>query len=198
MNYGYESFGPPPSHHDFSPQVHEQHIYLPSHHEDDEEDYHHVYHGKSKGHDLSIKDFFEIALTALAFLAFGLFVIQLLMNITVSTTHDFLEFSVIFGFFFLERDDGYDDACRHRSKVPKKRQGYPDSGQQRQRGVERAGPASAEVDRGRNGRPGGSRKLSQAGLVRGQPSLQGHHGWKEDMDTRLEVLNFFLLMFQKT
>ena len=89
--YGYPSYGPPMhgpppmSHHgDFIPTVHEQHIYLPSH--DEDEDYHHappMYHGKSKGHELTIKDFFEIALTALAFLAFGLFIIQLLMNITV-------------------------------------------------------------------------------------------------------------------
>lgn len=86
--YGYPSYGPPihgpplPPH-DFTPTIHEQHIYLPGH--DDEEEYHHapVYHSKGKGHDLSIKDFFEIALTALAFLAFGLFVIQLLMSITV-------------------------------------------------------------------------------------------------------------------
>lgn len=91
--YGYPSYGPPmhgppayahQSEH-FVPAIHEQHIYLPSH-DDEEEEYHHapVYHGKGKGHELSITDFFEIALTALAFLAFGLFAIQLLMNITVS------------------------------------------------------------------------------------------------------------------
>lgn len=86
MNYGsFGGYGPPPSHQDFAPQIHEQHIYLPSHDddEDEHEEYHHV--SKGKGHELSIKDFFEIALTALAFLAFGLFVIQLLMNITVSS-----------------------------------------------------------------------------------------------------------------
>lgn len=86
--YGYPNYGPPihgpPMHHDFMPTIHEQHIYLPDDHDDEE--YHHgpVYHSKGKGHDLSIRDFFEIALTALAFLAFGLFIIQLLMNITVT------------------------------------------------------------------------------------------------------------------
>ncbi|XP_016836835.2 uncharacterized protein LOC103315533 [Nasonia vitripennis] len=81
--YGYPNYGPP-MHHDFVPTIHEQHIYLPSHDDHEDDEYHHgpVYHSKGKGHDLSIRDFFEIALTALAFLAFGLFIIQLLMNIT--------------------------------------------------------------------------------------------------------------------
>ncbi|XP_011501620.1 PREDICTED: uncharacterized protein LOC105365210 [Ceratosolen solmsi marchali] len=85
--YSYPSYGiplngaPPLSHnHRFVPAIHEQHIYLPSQHNNEDE--HPIYHEKDKGHDLSIKDFFEIALTALAFLSFGLFVIQLLMNIT--------------------------------------------------------------------------------------------------------------------
>lgn len=87
-SYGPMSFSPAAVAHDFVPTIHEQHFYLPgSHHEHDHDDeYVHgpVYHEKGKGHELSVKDFFEIALTALAFLAFGLFIIQLLMNITVS------------------------------------------------------------------------------------------------------------------
>ncbi|XP_024945353.1 uncharacterized protein LOC107272229 isoform X2 [Cephus cinctus] len=76
-------------HADFYPAIHQEEYYYtaPNHHDDD----HHYYqrpssYGKGKGHDLSIKDFFEIALTALAFLAFGLFVIQLLINVTNVTT----------------------------------------------------------------------------------------------------------------
>lgn len=87
QHYGYghgEHFGHPG---EFFPAIHEEHYYhVPYHHEQPEhEEEHHkpVYHSKGKGHDLSLKDFFEIALTALAFLAFGLFVIQLLMNATV-------------------------------------------------------------------------------------------------------------------
>uniref|UniRef100_A0ABD2WTB1 Uncharacterized protein n=1 Tax=Trichogramma kaykai TaxID=54128 RepID=A0ABD2WTB1_9HYME len=93
---GYPSYGPPqvsygppmhhpapPAMHAYPPTIHEQHIHLPgnNYHEIEEEEYYPVHHVKSKGHDLTIKDFFEIALTALAFLAFGLFIIQLLMYI---------------------------------------------------------------------------------------------------------------------
>ncbi|KAK2588626.1 hypothetical protein KPH14_006394 [Odynerus spinipes] len=70
---------------EFYPAIHEEHYYpAPYHHEHEHEEEHHkpVYHSKGKGHELSLKDFFEIALTALAFLAFGLFVIQLIMNAT--------------------------------------------------------------------------------------------------------------------
>ncbi|CAB0036034.1 unnamed protein product [Trichogramma brassicae] len=96
---GYPSYGPPqvsygppmhhpapPAMHAYPPTIHEQHIHLPgnNYHEIEEEEYYPVHHEKSKGHDLTIKDFFEIALTALAFLAFGLFIIQLLMYIHVS------------------------------------------------------------------------------------------------------------------
>lgn len=64
------------------PAIHEEHYYsAPIYHEQEEEYYKPSY--KGKGNDLSIKDFFEIALTALAFLAFGLFIIQLLMHCTV-------------------------------------------------------------------------------------------------------------------
>ncbi|CAG5088292.1 Protein of unknown function [Cotesia congregata] len=81
---------PPPQHHshheDVAPVIHEEHHYhAPSHFEEEVEYWHKAPHHKSKG-DLSIKDFFEIALTALAFLAFGLFIIQLLMSITNSGT----------------------------------------------------------------------------------------------------------------
>nr|XP_012228917.1 PREDICTED: uncharacterized protein LOC105675976 [Linepithema humile] len=62
-------------HSDFFPSIHEEYYYPPH----QEEEYKASY-SKGKGHELSIRDFFEIALTALAFLAFGLFVIQLLMN----------------------------------------------------------------------------------------------------------------------
>ncbi|XP_015184898.1 PREDICTED: uncharacterized protein LOC107070868 [Polistes dominula] len=77
-------------HGEIFPALHEEHYYHvpyhPEHHEY-EDDYHKpVYHYKEKGHELSLKDFFEIALTALAFLAFGLFVIQLLMNATQNMT----------------------------------------------------------------------------------------------------------------
>lgn len=68
-------------HSDFFPSIHEEYYY-PSHH-DHHEEYHKPSYSKGKGHELSIHDFFEIALTALAFLAFGLFVIHLLMNATV-------------------------------------------------------------------------------------------------------------------
>jgi hypothetical protein len=97
-SYGNHIHGPQPlsHHHEFVPAIHEQHIYLPSHH--GEEDEHPVYYNKGKGHDLSIKDFFEIALTALAFLAFGLFIIQLLMNITASNSVKAL-YIFIAGFF---------------------------------------------------------------------------------------------------
>ncbi|KAK0167917.1 hypothetical protein PV327_001771 [Microctonus hyperodae] len=72
-------------HEDTYPVIHEEHYYhSPSHH-DDEEYWHKESYHKGKG-ELTIKDFFEIALTALAFLAFGLFVMQLLMAITNSST----------------------------------------------------------------------------------------------------------------
>lgn len=70
---------------DFFPAIHEEHYYpapqQQQHHEQEEHQHKPSYSNKS--HDLSISDFFEIALTALAFLAFGLFIIQLLMNATV-------------------------------------------------------------------------------------------------------------------
>lgn len=63
------------------PAIHEEHYYAPIY-QDHEEEYHKQNY-KGKGSDLSIKDFFEIALTALAFLSFGVFIIHLLMNATV-------------------------------------------------------------------------------------------------------------------
>ncbi|XP_043275937.1 uncharacterized protein [Venturia canescens] len=83
---GHEHY-PPSNHHHHQPEIvpiiHEEHYYeQPSHHYDDEYWHRPSYHGKEKSHELTIRDFFEIALTALAFLAFGLFIIQLLMNIT--------------------------------------------------------------------------------------------------------------------
>lgn len=81
FGHQYNDFG---HHGDFFPSIHEEFYYTPQHHHDyHEEDYHKPSYSKGKGHDLSIRDFFEIALTALAFLAFGLFIIQLLMNATV-------------------------------------------------------------------------------------------------------------------
>lgn len=88
---GHHSFhyGPPFGHHhgdhfghhgDFFPSIHEEYYYVPPEHQEHEEEYHKPSYSKGKGHDLSVKDFFEIALTALAFLAFGLFIIQLMMN----------------------------------------------------------------------------------------------------------------------
>ncbi|XP_011153166.1 uncharacterized protein LOC105191446 isoform X2 [Harpegnathos saltator] len=74
-----EHFG---QHGDFFPSIHEEYYYAPPQHHDHGEEYHRPSYSKGKGHDLSVKDFFEIALTALAFLAFGLFIIQLLMNAT--------------------------------------------------------------------------------------------------------------------
>lgn len=65
------------------PAIHEEHYYAPIY-QDHEEEYHKQNY-KGKGSDLSIKDFFEIALTALAFLSFGVFIIHLLMNATVHT-----------------------------------------------------------------------------------------------------------------
>ncbi|XP_077271084.1 uncharacterized protein LOC143902229 [Temnothorax americanus] len=90
-------YGPLFSHHhsghighhgDFFPSIHEEYYYPQhhhEHHEHHEEEDHKPSYSKGKGHELSIKDFFEIALTALAFLAFGLFVIQLCMNATDNT-----------------------------------------------------------------------------------------------------------------
>ena len=78
----YEHYAPY-LHHEIMPIIHEEHYY-PSHYEEEEEEEEHWHRGSYKGKgELSIKDFFEITLTALAFLAFGLFIIQLLMNITV-------------------------------------------------------------------------------------------------------------------
>ncbi|XP_017882837.2 uncharacterized protein LOC108626604 [Ceratina calcarata] len=71
-------------HPEIIPEVHEEHYYeAPMYHEHMEE-YDHKPYYKGKGSELSIKDFFEIALTALAFLAFGCFLIQLLMNATMN------------------------------------------------------------------------------------------------------------------
>nr|XP_031837918.1 uncharacterized protein LOC116429291 [Nomia melanderi] len=67
-------------HSEVYPAIHEEHYYPTTHYHEHEEEYHKPYYYKGKGGDLSVKDFFEIALTALAFLAFGLFLIQLLMN----------------------------------------------------------------------------------------------------------------------
>ncbi|KAL6434091.1 hypothetical protein ACFW04_005914 [Cataglyphis niger] len=72
FGHHYSDFGHHSDH--FFPSIHEEY-YGP--HEQHEEEDHKSY---SKGKELSIKDFFEIALTALAFLAFGLFIIQLCMN----------------------------------------------------------------------------------------------------------------------
>lgn len=73
-------YGPFGHHHgDLFPSIHEEYYYPPhDHHDENNKPFF-----KGKGHKLSTKDFFEIALTALAFLAFGLFVIQLVMNATV-------------------------------------------------------------------------------------------------------------------
>ncbi|KAG7190974.1 hypothetical protein KM043_007023 [Ampulex compressa] len=71
-----------PHHTEFFPAIHEEHYYPASYHHEHEEEYHRPHYPKAKAHELSIRDFFEIALTALAFLAFGLFIIQLLMNAT--------------------------------------------------------------------------------------------------------------------
>lgn len=67
-------------HADFFPFAHEEYYYAPHHqnHEDHKSSY-----SKGKSSDLSLKEFFEIALTALAFLSFGLFIIQLICNATV-------------------------------------------------------------------------------------------------------------------
>jgi len=67
-------------HGDFFPSIHHEEYYAP--HDHHEENYKAPSYSKGKG-ELSIRDFYEIALTALAFLAFGLFIIQLLMNVTV-------------------------------------------------------------------------------------------------------------------
>ena len=74
------------------PAIHEEHYYSAPIYHDHEEEYHKPYY-KGKGNELSIKDFFEIALTALAFLAFGLFIIQLLMNATVKCLNSFIFFA---------------------------------------------------------------------------------------------------------
>ncbi|XP_058795076.1 uncharacterized protein LOC131666435 [Phymastichus coffea] len=76
----FPSYDWPMSHPPIQHSVEHIHVHSPPY---EEEHYHEpIYHSKGKGHELTITDFFEIALTALAFLAFGLFVIQLLMNIT--------------------------------------------------------------------------------------------------------------------
>ena len=81
MSYNYPSISYAPNHH--SSEFYTAPI---SHHEEIEDHPHSstIYHVKNniKG-DLSIKEFFEIALTALAFLSFGLFIIQLIINIKV-------------------------------------------------------------------------------------------------------------------
>ncbi|XP_076650658.1 uncharacterized protein LOC143357885 [Halictus rubicundus] len=82
-SYGHGGVEPYNHHHsEVYPAVQEEHYYPATHYHEQEEEYHKPYYYKSKGNDLSIRDFFEIALTALAFLAFGLFIIQLLMNMT--------------------------------------------------------------------------------------------------------------------
>ncbi|KYN42387.1 hypothetical protein ALC56_03147 [Trachymyrmex septentrionalis] len=70
-------------HADFFPSAHEEYYYAPHHHHQDQdhEDHKHSY-SKGKGSEISLKEFFEIALTALAFLSFGLFIIQLICNAT--------------------------------------------------------------------------------------------------------------------
>lgn len=68
---------------DLMPIIHEEHYYAPPSHAEEEEYWPKSY-GKGKGYGLSVKDFFELALTALAFLAFGLFIIQMMMNISVN------------------------------------------------------------------------------------------------------------------
>lgn len=78
--------GPFIHHAETFPTVHEEHYYTAPYYHEHEEEYHKPYYYKGKGSDLSVRDFFEIALTALAFLAFGLFIIQLLMNATVQYT----------------------------------------------------------------------------------------------------------------
>lgn len=71
------------------------HVHPPPDDDNYEHDHHEsVHYSQGKGHELNIKDFFEIALTALAFLAFGLFVIQLLMNITVRKNNFFFHSSL--------------------------------------------------------------------------------------------------------
>lgn len=77
-SFGHQHSDNFPPHGDYFPSIHEEYYYPPHH----EEEYKASY-SKGKGHELSIRDFFEIALTALAFLAFGLFIIQLLMNASV-------------------------------------------------------------------------------------------------------------------
>jgi len=90
LSSGHHAFyGPAFGHHsdygyhgDFFPSIHHEEYYAPQH-DHHEEDYHKAPSYSKGKSELSIKDFFEIALTALAFLAFGLFIIQLLMNVTV-------------------------------------------------------------------------------------------------------------------
>ncbi|KAL0104582.1 hypothetical protein PUN28_017376 [Cardiocondyla obscurior] len=78
FHYGHGShFG---HHSDLFPSIHEEYYYPPHHEEEHKPSY-----SKGKGHELSIEDFFEIALTALAFLAFGMFIIQLCMNASATT-----------------------------------------------------------------------------------------------------------------
>ncbi|XP_034944059.1 uncharacterized protein [Chelonus insularis] len=97
--YHYSHHPPPPPHHHHHPPPHhypthdevipvvheEYHYHAPLPHEEEYEEHRPppIHHKKN---ELSIKDFFEIALTALAFLAFGCFIIQLLMAMTYPPT----------------------------------------------------------------------------------------------------------------
>ncbi|XP_044005096.1 uncharacterized protein LOC122850132 [Aphidius gifuensis] len=67
-------------HGEIIPIIQDEHDYHEPSHHDEEEYWQTTEQWKSSKGELTIKDFFEIALTALAFLAFGLFVIQLLMT----------------------------------------------------------------------------------------------------------------------
>ncbi|XP_029056440.1 uncharacterized protein LOC114883133 [Osmia bicornis bicornis] len=84
LGYGHGGHGGHFVHHETFPAIHEEHYYTEPMYQDHEEESHKPSYYKGKGNELSIKDFFEIALTALAFLAFGLFIIQLLMNATAN------------------------------------------------------------------------------------------------------------------
>ncbi|XP_041970718.1 uncharacterized protein LOC121727104 [Aricia agestis] len=72
---GYEYSMPPPQqlyHHEVHHPVHEVHH---DHHED---------HHEEESHGLGLGDLFEISLTGIAFLSFGMFILQVLMCITMN------------------------------------------------------------------------------------------------------------------
>ena len=74
---------PPPLYHHSSPQVHDVH-----------EEY-----GVEHSHGLGLADLFEISLTGIAFLSFGMFVLQVLMCITmvnIDLLYFFLDFGLVF------------------------------------------------------------------------------------------------------